>query len=81
MDGELRALERRLKATGKRFKVLDEMGIARLTAYLQGQLEIHKKTYTRYAVLGRQGGRSAQAAEAYEQMNNIISLLEVVLDD
>jgi len=81
MDGELRAFEHRLKASRKRFKVLDEQGIARLSAYLQGQLEIHRKTYTRHAVLGRQGGRSAQAVEAYEQMNNIISLLELILDE
>lgn len=81
MDGELRALERRLKATGKRFKVLDERSIALLSAHFQGEIETVKKTYNRYVVLGRRGGQSAQAAAAFERMNQLVAMLELILDD
>lgn len=81
MDRELRALERMLNASGKKFKVLDERSIALLSAHFQGEIETVKKTYNRYVVFGRRSGQTAQAAAAYERLNNLVAMLELILDD
>ena len=72
MDAQLASLERMLKASGQQFKVLDERSINLLTEYFKVELLQAQKKHTRAPGL-------TGKAIAFERMNNIASLMELIL--
>jgi len=72
MDGNLASLERMLRASGQRFKVLDARSMDLLSAFFQQELAQAK-------IKSIRAPTNKAKAIAFERMNNLASLAELVL--